>query len=339
MTRIAINGLGRVGRLLIRRFCEQPNDSIELVAVNDISAADSLLYLLKFDSVHGRFKGQISIHKGQLEVAGHSIEILSEADVSLLPWSKLAIDVVIDCTGLCRSREDAQKHLQAGARKVLVSAPVKAADCTLVLGVNEGKYDSKHHDIISNASCTTNSLAPPLKILSDSFGIEAVLATTVHAYTISQSLADKVKDKMIQGRAGAINIIPTSTGADVATVEVLPELEGRIGVTALRVPVANGSITDINAVLTNKVTVEDVNSALKCAAEKEMRGILEYSDEALVSTDIIGDTHSAIIHAQSTRVIQDKIVKIQSWYDNEYGYVCRLLDTVHLIGKTLDSDS
>ncbi len=332
MVRIAINGLGRVGRLLLRRYCESEQRDVEIVAINDISDLDNLVYLLSRDSVHGRFNGSISREDDELRVNNYRIPVLSESQISSLPWEQFNIDVVIDCTGLCKSRDEAEKHLQAGARKVLVSAPVTAADLTIVMGVNEQEYDNERHHIVSNASCTTNSLAPPLKVLMDNFGIESVLATTVHAYTISQSMVDRSSNKVIQGRAGAINIIPTSTGSDVATVQVLPELEDRIRVTALRVPVADGSITDINAVLKTKVTEMEVNHKLRLAGKTTMAGIIEYSEEDLVSTDIIDNSHSAIIHAKSTRVVKDTHVKVQAWYDNEYGYACRLLETVALMG-------
>ena len=333
MARVAINGLGRVGRLLLRRFCEIDDQEFEIACINDISSIENLIYLLSLDSVHGRFDGSIQQIDGGIQIDGHSIPVLSESQISILPWTDMDIDLVIDCTGLCKNRENAEKHLQAGAGKVLVSAPVIDADLTIVRGVNDEDYASQKHHIVSNASCTTNSLAPPLKVLMDSFGVESVLATTVHAYTVSQSLVDKPNKKRIQGRAGAINIIPTSTGSDLATVTVLPKLKDRIRVTALRVPVADGSITDINAILKTNVNEALVNQTLKMAAETTMAGIIEYSEEDLVSNDIVDNPHSAIIHAKSTRVVRDRHVKIQAWYDNEYGYACRLLETANQLSR------
>ena len=327
MKRIAINGLGRIGRLLIRAYLEQSQPPFEIVAANDLAEFDQLAYLMKFDSVHGRCRHSIELEGDRLSIGSANIRLFSEKDPAKLPWKDMGVDLVLECTGAFTKREGAMKHIQAGAEKVLISAPASDADLTIVMGVNEQKYDPAVHQIVSNASCTTNSLAPPLKVLLDNFGVEHALITTVHAYTISQSLVDKPNKKKIRGRAGAFNIIPTGTGADKATVEVLPELEGKLAATALRVPVPDGAVTDISVTFEKPATAEQINDAFRQAAKTTMKGILDISDEEIVSTDILGDSHSAIVHGLTTRVVNGgKTAKLHVWYDNEYGYASRLLD-------------
>jgi len=331
MKKVAINGLGRIGRLMLREYIINRPSSFQLVAVNDLVTAENIAYLLKYDSVHGRFDFDVEHDSDQLRVAGETIKFFHESDPHNLPWDELGIDLVIDCTGVFTHHDKAAFHQEAGAKRVLISAPSETADLTLVLGANDHEYDPAKHSIVSNASCTTNSLAPSLKVLNDTFGIESVMVTTVHAYTVSQGMVDEPSKKMIRGRAGAVNIIPTSTGSDKATVQVLPELKGKVSAMALRVPVPDGAITDVVALLKRNVTAAEVNQVLKDASENQLDGILGYTDEPLVSTDILGESCSGIIHSLSTQVINGNMVKVQIWYDNEYGYACRLLDVAGLM--------
>lgn len=330
MKRVAINGLGRIGRLLLRRYLQGDYQRFSLVAANEPMSAENLLYLLKYDSVHGRLEREVSIEQGRLRLHKLDFPLFSETDPAKLPWGQEGVDLVLECSGRFTKRAGAAKHLDAGAGRVLISAPSADADITLVMGVNESDFDPGRHRVISNASCTTNSLAPPLKVLDDNFGIEQAQVTTIHAYTASQSVVDQAAAKKIRGRAAAINIIPTGTGADAATVAVMSQLEDRLSAVAVRVPVVNGSLTDICAQLKNAADAEQVNAALKAAAEGQLRGILAYSEEDLVSSDIIGDPHSAIVHGLSTRC-QGNLTKIQVWYDNEYGYACRCLDLLERV--------
>jgi glyceraldehyde-3-phosphate dehydrogenase type I len=328
MKKVAINGLGRIGRMVIRHYMESNAGEVELVAANDLVPADDLAYLIKYDSVHGRASFPASAEGDEIHLGDKTLKLFAEKDPSKLPWGQLGIDVVIESTGLFTKRAQAAQHLTTGAGRVIISAPSPDADFTLILGVNEDKFDPARHKVISNASCTTNSLVPPLKVLLDSFGIERALVTTVHAYTGTQGLVDKPSRKRIRGRAAAVSLIPTTTGSDEATTMVLPELEGRIRALAIRAPIPDGAITDIVADLKKAVTVEEVNGALRRAAEGPMRGILGYSEEELVSADIIGDPHSGIVHALSTLVVQESMVKVQVWYDNEFGYSKRLLESI-----------
>ena len=329
--KVAINGLGRIGRLVLREYMFDQPSSFEIVAVNDLVSIENIAYLLKYDSVHGRFGADIEYGEDYLSIDGHRMAFFHESDPHTLPWDELEIDLVIDCTGVFTHHDKAAFHQEAGAQKVLISAPSATADLTLVLGANEDQFNPDEHTIVSNASCTTNSLAPTLKVLNDTFGIESVMVTTVHAYTVSQGIVDEPSKKLIRGRAGAVNIIPTSTGSDKATELVIPELKGKISAMALRVPVPDGAITDVVAVLNQSVTAEQVNQTLQAAAEGDLQGILDYTEEPIVSTDILGDTHSGIIHGLSTRVINNHMVKVQIWYDNEYGYACRMLDAAGLM--------
>jgi glyceraldehyde-3-phosphate dehydrogenase type I len=328
MKRVAINGLGRIGRMVLRHYMEVRPKDIEIVAANDLVSTDDLAYLIKYDSVHGRASFPISADEGVLQLADVSLKLFAERDPAQLPWKKLGVDAVIESTGLFTKRDLAAKHLQAGARRVIISAPSPDADVTIIIGVNENSFDPAQHSVISNASCTTNSLVPPLKVMLDEFGVERALVTTVHAYTGTQGLVDKPASKKIRGRAAAVSLVPTTTGSDVATTMVLPELEGRLRALAIRAPIPDGAITDIVADLGKAVTVEEVNAAFKAASEGSMKEILGYSEDELVSADIISDPHSGIIHALSTVVVQGSMVKVQVWYDNEYGYSRRLLDTI-----------
>jgi glyceraldehyde-3-phosphate dehydrogenase type I len=331
MKKVAINGLGRIGRMVLRHYMDMRPKDVELVAANDLVPPDDLAYLLKYDSVHGRAPFSVSPSGDGINMGDVSLKIYAEKDPAQLPWKKLGVDVVIESTGLFTKRELASKHLQAGARRVIISAPSPDADITIIMGVNESQFRPEQHKVISNASCTTNSLVPPLKVMLDNFGIERALVTTVHAYTGTQGLVDKPAKKKIRGRAAAVSLIPTTTGSDIATTMVLPELKGRLRALAIRAPIPDGAITDIVADLKKAVTVKDLNGALKAASEGPMKGILDYTEEELVSADIIDDPHSGIVHALSTIVVQDSMVKVQVWYDNEFGYSKRLLDTIVLL--------
>jgi glyceraldehyde 3-phosphate dehydrogenase/glyceraldehyde-3-phosphate dehydrogenase (NAD(P)) len=298
------------------------------VAANDLVPTDDLAYLIKYDSAHGRAAFPISSTEHTIKMGNTTLNVYAEKDPSQLPWKKLGIDVVIESTGRFTKRELAAKHLEAGARRVIISAPATDADITIVVGVNDNKFDPKKHNVISMASCTTNSLAPPLKVLMDNFGVERAMATTVHAYTASQALVDKPDKKRNRGRAAAVSLVPSTTGSDIATILVLPELKDRLRALAIRAPILDGAITDIVADLKKSTTAEQVNAAFKAASNGQLKGILGYTEDELVSTDIIGDRHSGIVHALSTQVVQGTMVKVQVWYDNEFGYSRRLLDVI-----------
>lgn len=333
MKKIAINGLGRIGRLVLRQYLHTPPENIEIVAANDLTPPDELAYLMRYDSVQGRATFPIEYGSDFLKLGQKRITIVNEKDPTNLPWKTLGVDTVLECTGLFRKRDDAVQHLSAGASQVIISAPSESADVTIVLGVNEERYDPREHHVISCASCTTNSLAPAAKVLNDAFGVEYLMVTTIHAYTASQALVDKAARKRRRGRAAAVSLIPTSTGAAKATALVIPELKGKMDAIAIRVPVPDGALTDIVAHLKQDVSIETVNAAFQAAAEGELKGILGYSEDEIVSADIIGDPHSGIIDAPSTRVIKDRVVKVLVWYDNEYGYAARLLDLANYISK------
>lgn len=334
MKNVAINGLGRIGRMVLRHYMDARPKNIEMVAANDLISTKDLAYLMRYDSAHGRASFPVSAGPDYLQIGGQKLAMFSEKDPSRLPWAKLGVDTVLECTGLFRKRDDAAKHLRAGAKKVVISAPSDSADLTIVLGVNEKSYDTTRHHIVSNASCTTNSLAPAAKVLNDAFGIEYMMVTTVHAYTASQALVDRPARKRRRGRAAAVSLIPTSTGAAKATALVIPELKGKMDAIAVRTPVLDGAITDIVAQLKKNVTVESVNMEFKKVAQGSLKGILDYSEDELVSSDIIGDSHSGIVDALSTKVIVDRVVKVLVWYDNEYGYAKRLLDVADYIAGT-----
>ncbi len=333
MKNIAINGLGRIGRMALRHYLIDAPDTVQIVAANDLTPIDELAYLIRYDSVHRRATFPIKTGSDYITLGSQKITVVSEKDPLALPWKNLDIDIVLECTGLFRKREDAVKHLQAGASKVIISAPSVSADLTVVMGVNEQLYDAQRHHVISNASCTTNSLAPAVKVLNDAFGIEYLMATTIHAYTASQALVDRAARKLRRGRAAAVSLIPTSTGAAEATALVIPELKGKMDAIAVRAPIPDGAITDIVAHLQRDVSVQTVNSAYKKAANEELKGILDYSDDEMVSADIIDDTHSGIVDGPSTRVIVNRVAKVLVWYDNEYGYARRLLDLADYIAQ------
>jgi len=337
MIKVAINGFGRIGRNVLRAAIQhsQYDKKFEIIAVNDLGNTEILAHLLKYDSIYGKFDGDVNLKNNGIEVNGKLIEFFSQVNPSKLPWKNHNIDVVIESTGIFRTREGASKHLEAGAEKVVISAPAKEPDLTVVLGVNEYIYDSEKHNIISNASCTTNSLAPPVKIINDTFGIEQGFMTTIHSYTGDQRILDFPHKDLRRARAAAVSIIPTTTGAAKAVSLVIPELKGKIDGIAVRVPTPDGSLTDLTCTLKKDVTKDEVNASLKGAAEGSLSGIMQFSEEPLVSVDIIGNPHSAIIDGLSTTVIGEKgnLVKILSWYDNEWGYSCRVVDLINYMFK------
>ncbi|RLA85557.1 MAG: type I glyceraldehyde-3-phosphate dehydrogenase [Deltaproteobacteria bacterium] len=330
--RVGINGFGRIGRLVLRAAVLKGADDIEFVAVNDITDARVLGHLLKYDSVHGRFPAEVEVSDDSLIVGGRRIKVLSVRDPGELPWRDLGVEVVVESTGLFTQREKASLHLQAGAKKVVISAPAKNPDITVVLGVNHEKYDPSSHHIISNASCTTNCLAPVVKVLHDNFGIKRGLMTTVHAYTNDQRILDLTHRDLRRARAAALSMIPTTTGAAVAIGEVIPELKGKLNGMAIRVPTPNVSLVDFVAELDKGATVEEVNRAFKEAAEGTLKGILGYTEEPLVSVDFNGNSLSAVVDGLSTMVI-DKMVKVLAWYDNEMGYSTRIVELLQYIAK------
>jgi len=337
MKRVAINGLGRIGKMVLWHYVSKSFPNIEIVVANGGSGTpEDLAYMLKYDSIHGRFPAEIEYDDSTLSIGGQKIAIVDERDPAKLPWAEMGIDIVLECTGRFTNREGAAKHLEAGAKKVIISAPGKNVDLTVVLGVNQNQYDSAKHHILSNASCTTNSLAPAMKVLQERFGVDSAHITTTHAYTSSQVTIDKKKPgKHRRGRAAAVNIIPTTTGAAKATVEVLPELKGKMSAMALRVPVADGAITEIVANLKRETTVDEINAAFKEASQNELKGILEFSMEELVSSDILGNPHSSIIDGLSTQVLNGTMVKVMAWYDNEFGYSGRLLELADLVASKI----
>ncbi|NPA13443.1 MAG: type I glyceraldehyde-3-phosphate dehydrogenase [Aquificae bacterium] len=324
--KVAINGFGRIGRNFFRACADNPD--IQIVGINDLTDAYTLAHLLKYDSVHGRFNKPVEAKEDAIVVDGKEIKITAIKDPAQLPWKDLEVDIVIEATGVFRDREGAGKHLQAGAKKVIISAPGKNPDFTVVLGVNEDKYDPANHHIVSNASCTTNCLAPVAKILNDEFGIVKGYMITVHAYTNDQRILDLPHKDLRRARAAAVNIIPTTTGAAKAVGEVLPELKGKLDGTARRVPVADGSLIDLTVVVERETTEEEVNRKVKEYAEGQMKGILEYTEDPIVSQDIVGNPHSSIFDALSTKVMGGNLIHIASWYDNEWGYSNRLKDLV-----------
>jgi glyceraldehyde-3-phosphate dehydrogenase type I len=333
MKNVAINGLGRIGRLALNHYVANPSSDIRIAAVNDLTPPEELAYLLRYDSVHGRSPYPITFGSDFIEYRGKKITVVSEKDPLNLPWQELGIDIVLECTGLFRKRDDAMKHLKAGASKVIISAPADDADITINLGVNEKTYDPKKHHVISNASCTTNSLSPAVKILDEAFGVKHLLVTTVHAYTASQALVDRESRRKRRGRAAAVSLIPTSTGAAKATQLVIPTLKGKMDAIAIRAPIPDGAITVIVAELKKNVTVETVNAAFKEAARGNLQGILDYTEDELVSADIIDDLHSGILDATMTRVVDNTMVKVCVWYDNEAGYAKRLLELAEYIAR------
>ena len=333
MTRIGINGFGRIGRNYLRAALAQ-NSDLEIVAVNDLSDPAGLAHLLKYDSITGRLGAAVSVDGDNIVVNGKNIKVLAERDPANLPWKDLGVDIVVESTGIFTDGEKAKKHIEAGAKKVLISAPATNEDATFVIGVNEHLYDPEKHHIISNASCTTNCLAPLAKVFNDRFGVVNGLMTTIHAYTADQNLQDGPHKDLRRARAAALNIVPSSTGAAKAIGLVLPELKGKLDGFALRVPVPTGSITDLTLVSDKKVTVDEIKSAYKEAADGPLKGILLYTEDEIVSSDIVTDPHSSIFDAGLVRVI-DNTVKLSSWYDNEWGYSNRLVELTALVAAKL----
>ncbi|ASN51899.1 MULTISPECIES: type I glyceraldehyde-3-phosphate dehydrogenase [Sinomonas] len=333
-TRIGINGFGRIGRNFFRAALAQGAD-LEIVAVNDLTSPETLAHLLKYDSVTGRLAQSVEVRDGIIVVGGKEVKVLAERDPANLPWADLGVDIVIESTGFFTKAADAKKHLAAGAKKVIISAPATDEDVTIVMGVNDGLYDPSSHDIISNASCTTNCLGPLAKAINDAFGIERGLMTTVHAYTADQNLQDGPHRDLRRARAAAINMVPTSTGAAKAIGLVLPELKGKLDGYAIRVPVPTGSATDLTVTVSREVTKEEVNAAVKAASESEgLKGILTYTEDPIVSSDIVTDPASSIFDSGLTKVIGNQ-VKVVSWYDNEWGYSNRLVDLTELVASKL----
>ncbi|GAB4098883.1 type I glyceraldehyde-3-phosphate dehydrogenase [Sinomonas halotolerans] len=333
-TRIGINGFGRIGRNFFRAALAQGAD-LEIVAVNDLTSPETLAHLLKYDSVTGRLSESVEAREGSLVVGGKEIKVLAERDPANLPWADLGVDIVVESTGFFTKAADAKKHLAAGAKKVIISAPATDEDVTIVMGVNDSVYDAGAHDIISNASCTTNCLGPLAKVINEAFGIERGLMTTVHAYTADQNLQDGPHKDLRRARAAAINMVPTSTGAAKAIGLVLPELKGKLDGYAIRVPVPTGSATDLTVTVSREVTKDEVNAAVKAAAESaELKGILTYTEDPIVSSDIVTDPASSIFDAGLTKVIGNQI-KVVSWYDNEWGYSNRLVDLTELVASKL----
>jgi len=330
--KVAINGFGRIGRLLFRAAIER-NANIDFLAVNDITDPKTLAHLLKYDSVHGRAPFPVEAEKDGIVAKGKKIRTLMERDPSKLPWKDLDVYLAVESTGLFTDREKAAMHLTAGAKKVLISAPAKNPDITIVMGVNQDNYDHEKHNILSNASCTTNCVAPVAKVLNDNFGLKTGLMMTAHAYTNDQRIQDLVHADLRRARAGAINIIPTTTGAAVAATLVLPELTGRLNGIALRVPVPNVSVVDLTCVLEKSTTKEEINAAFKKAAEGPLKDILEYTEDPVVSTDFNHSTCSAAFDAQSTMVLGGNFIKVLAWYDNEWGFSCRMTELIELIGE------
>jgi len=330
MVKIAINGFGRIGRCVFKAAINDKD--IDFVAINDLTDAKTLAHLLKYDSVHGKIDVEVEAKKDAIIVDGEEIGILSERDPRNLPWNELGIDIVMECTGRFRDRESAEKHLSAGAKKVIISAPAKNPDITIVMGVNHEKYCPERHNIISNASCTTNCLAPVAKVLLENFGIKKGFMTTVHSYTTDQRLLDLPHKDLRRARAASLSMIPTTTGAAVATSLVLPELEGKLDGIAIRVPTPNVSLVDLVVETEKDTTIEEVNSTFK-NAEREMKGILKCSEEPLVSVDYNGSTYSAIVDLLSTNVIQGNLVKVLAWYDNEVGYSNRMVDMAKYVER------
>jgi len=333
--RVGINGFGRIGRQVLRAAKLAGVKDIEFVAVNDLTDTKTLAHLFKYDSVHREFKGEVKAGADSITVDGHEIRILAEKDPSKLPWADLKVDIVLESTGRFTDADKAKQHLAAGAKKVIISAPAKGEDITIVMGVNHTKYDPKSHVIISNASCTTNCLVPMVKVMKDNFGFVRGSMVTVHSYTNDQSILDLPHKDLRRARAAALSMIPTTTGAAKATALVMPELKGKIDGISIRVPTPDVSFTDLAVVVDKPVTAEAINDAFRKAAAGELKGILKYSEEELVSSDYIGNPHSCIIDGKCTNVVDGLLVKISGWYDNEWGYASRCVDLLQYVGKSL----
>lgn len=335
VTKVGINGFGRIGRQVLRTIMERHPDELEVVAINDLFDTKTNAHLFKYDSNFGVFDGDVSYTEDTIVVNGHEVKAFAVRNPEELPWGELGVDIVVESTGIFRDRAGAAKHLTAGAKKVIISAPAKGEDITIVLGVNEGDYNPETDNIISNASCTTNCLAPVAKVLSDTFGIEYGLMTTVHSYTNDQNTLDQGHKDLRRSRAAALNIIPTTTGAAKAVALVLPELKGIVDGMAMRVPTPTVSVVDLVVQLKTDTTAEEVNAAFKAAAEGELKGILGFSEEPLVSMDFKGDSRSSIVDAALTSAMGPRFVKVVSWYDNEWGYSCRVADLAAIVASKL----
>ncbi|MDR1978047.1 MAG: type I glyceraldehyde-3-phosphate dehydrogenase [Synergistaceae bacterium] len=334
VTKVAINGLGRIGRIVLRRWVEQAHKDVEIVAVNDLISAEDMAYYIKYDSTHGKAPFEVKADGGSLVLGGKKIPMHAEKDPAQLPWKDLGVDIVMECTGRFTKKEEAMKHVTAGAKHVIISAPADGVDRTIVLGVNEKDYDPKNDIVVSNASCTTNSLAAVTKVIHETYGIENLIATTIHAYTATQYLVDTPqRGGGRKGRAAGISLVPATTGAAKAMVPLFPDLKGKMDMISVRVPTIDGSLTDANYLLKKPVTVEEFNATLKKAAEGPLKGIVEYCDEEIVSVDIIGNPHSGIVDGLSTKVVDGRLVKVMVWYDNEFGYSNRMIDLAAYMGK------
>ena len=333
--RVGINGFGRIGRQVVRAATEQGVADLDFVAVNDLTDTKTLAHLFKYDSVHRMYDGDVSTSANGISVDGDEIRVFAEKDPAALPWKDLGVDIVLESTGRFTKAEDAGKHIKGGAKKVIISAPAKGEDITIVMGVNSDKYDHAKHHIVSNASCTTNCLVPMVKVVRDAFGFRHGSMVTIHSYTNDQNVLDFPHKDLRRARAAALSIIPTTTGAAKATSLVIPEVKGKIDGIAIRVPTPDVSLTDLAAEVDRPVTVEEVNAAFKAAANGPMQGILAYSDEELVSSDYIGNPHSCILDSKSTTVIDGTLVKVSGWYDNEWGYASRCVDMIRFMGARL----
>jgi len=339
VVKIAINGFGRIGRCFLRAALDEKDfgNIANVVAINDLTDAKTLAHLFKYDSTFGRFEGMVEAGENEIIINGHALKVLAEKDPLKLPWKDLKIDIVIESTGRFNDANESMKHLTAGAKKVIISAPAINPDATVLIGINDNVYDNSKHNVISMASCTTNCLAPVLKTVNDKFGIQSGYMTTCHAYTNDQRILDLPHKDLRRARAAMMSIIPTTTGAAKAIGSVIPELKGKMDGTALRVPVSNGSIVDIVLTLKNEVTKEELNQVLKDSSNKELKGIMAYTEEPIVSSDIIGESHSSIVDGLSTMVLGKKgnLVKIMSWYDNEWSFACRLIDLVKFVVRKM----
>ena len=333
--RVGINGFGRIGRQVLRAVKQAGITDVDIVAVNDLTDNKTLAHLFKYDSVHREFKGDVSHDADSITVDGHRIKVLEEKDPAKLPWKDLGVNIVLEATGRFTDADKAQAHINGGARKVIISAPAKGEDITIVMGVNHTKYDPASHHIVSNASCTTNCLVPMVKVIRDNFGFVRGSMVTVHSYTNDQNILDLPHKDLRRARAAAISMIPTTTGAAKATSLVIPELKGKIDGIAIRVPTPDVSMTDLAVVVDKAVTTQQVNAAFKAASEGELAGILKYTEEELVSCDYIGNAHSCILDAKCTMVVDGLLVKVSGWYDNEWGYASRCVDLIQYIGKSL----
>ncbi|MEJ7758911.1 MAG: type I glyceraldehyde-3-phosphate dehydrogenase [Gemmatimonadaceae bacterium] len=334
-TRVGINGFGRIGRQVLRAAREEGIADIDFVAINDLTDTRTLAHLFKYDSVHRTYSGDVDTGTNSITVDGDEIRVLSEKDPASLPWKDLGVDIVLESTGRFTSAPDARKHLEAGARKVLISAPAKGEDITIVMGINSDKYNPAHHHIVSNASCTTNCLVPLVKVVRDNFGFRHASMLTVHSYTNDQQILDLPHKDLRRARAAALSMIPTTTGAAKATGLVIPEVKGKIDGFSIRVPTPDVSFTELTAEVEKHTTIAEVNAAFRTAAEGELSGILQYTDVELVSTDYIGNPHSCILDSKITNVIDNTMVKVSGWYDNEWGYAARCVDMLRFIGARL----